>query len=166
MNGNFRPLLKRGHLVARFGCVNPGRAGPDHPVGDPVPDDVSDVWLHVALFYEKPIRPTYIYMERDPDRDEAGTLGVAPWCGPNSEDLYLVTQWEAFGYMELRPSTKSWTLTWYELVCFPKRLLRPFEPRRQRVRHMGFEPIDLLRLAVPKRKQTPTLGGRARGGAR
>ncbi|CAK0838387.1 unnamed protein product, partial [Prorocentrum cordatum] len=145
MNGNVRPLPKRGHLVARFGCVNPGRAGPDHPVGDPVPDDVSDVWLHVALFYEKPIRPTYIYMERDPDRDEAGTLGVAPWCGPNSEDLYLVTQWEAFGYMELRPNTKSWTLTWYELVCSPKRLLRPFEPRRQRVRHMGFEPIDLLR---------------------
>ena len=166
MNGNFRPLLKRGHLVARFECINPGLAHPDHPAGQPVPDDVSDVWLHVALFYERPIRPTYILMERNPDRDEAGTLGVAPWCGPHSEDLYLATQWEAFSFMNVGPNTKSWTLTWYELVCFSKRLLRPFEPRRQRVRALAFEPIDLLRLVVPKQRRAPAPGGRARGGAR
>eukprot|EP00959_Pyramimonas_sp_CCMP1952_P208417 4359696-Pyramimonas_sp.AAC.1 len=111
MNEKFHPLLKSGHLVARFECVNPGPADPAHPGGDPLPDEVSEVWLHVAMFYDRPIRPTYIVMGREPDRDEAGTLGVAPYCGPRDEDLYPATQREGFQYMDVRPTTRSWMLT-------------------------------------------------------
>eukprot|EP00959_Pyramimonas_sp_CCMP1952_P159184 3329297-Pyramimonas_sp.AAC.1 len=78
---SFHPLLKGGYLVCHIRMLEGGDKAAILASGPGADAVAGEAWAHVALFNEKPIRPTFVLMDRNSARDEGGTLGLDAQIG-------------------------------------------------------------------------------------
>ena len=143
----FRKSLKGGAMVARL-CwgVEAADAGAEGAGGG-----TAEAWFHIALFYERPIRPTFLQMERDSARDEGDLLGIV--ARPPARNIAAwQTMWEAFGDV-IDYKADAIELTWYSLDVIPHRKMAVIRPSRQRVRRTSIDTLDLRKLPKLKKPQ-------------
>ena len=126
MHSDFRTLLRSGYVVMHLSwapqpvppAIMSGSEDEPSPVA-PLPAGVC--WLHIGLFYERPIRPTFVAMERDSAFDEDGLLGLQACRHPSHQrELHCMTECEAFGDL-LDPEAEEIICKFYCLVARPNR---------------------------------------------
>jgi len=173
----FKSLLKGGDIVVRFTWSPPAQGPSDHagpassagPVAHAEGSAQEEVWLHIGLMYAKPIRPTFLVLQREPGRDEGPYLGVRACKSPASpRSAHWATCWEALGDL-LDVNSDDLSIAWYQLCTGSPRRRVLLPPAHQRVRELPISHQEVWKAAKPikkKQKKTPQgrgLRGRGRG---
>ena len=171
MHSDFRTLLRSGYVVMHISwspqhvppAIMSGSEDEPSPVA-PLPAGVC--WLHIGLFYERPIRPTFVAMERDSAFDEDGLLGLQACRHPSHQrELHCMTECEAFGDL-LDPEAEEIICKFYCLAARPNRRVGVMSPHRQRVQEIDVPHFDLRSLKKPPRKKRARGKCRGRGRGR
>jgi len=100
------------------------------------------VWFSVAYMVQRPVRPTYVPLQRLPEEDRADLLGVSPPMtnGASQGTVKGCTMWRGFRSLPLERPMK---VEWYFLAADLDRKLAKLRPWRQRVRAVG-SPIQAI----------------------
>lgn len=159
--------LRSGNLVAHI------RWGIDHDAPQPPALESQDgvlcltgkadqeCWLHVALYYDRPVRPTFLVMRRDRLRDNGALIGLEP-CRTSGSICQWVTMWEAFGDI-IDYRAEDLRVTWYELKAFVHKRVSEIRPFRQQVQKTEIPIVGLRAMVPPSRKRRNASQGRGRG---
>ena len=181
----FDKHMTEGDFVVRFSW----KAA--HVEAEPVDSDLEDDWhdgnyeleeyMHIGLMYEKPWRPTYLRMMREPARDTLTECGVAPrrceltdiadeavkYSAPDFKTL-----WESI-MQHLGGLPDDIRMEWYFLVADFDRPVATIRPYQQLIARDAIIGMEVWKATMPKslrpRKRKPHAGrgrGRARAGAK
>lgn len=133
-----------------------------------------ECWVHVALFYDRPFRPTFLVLQRDPTNDDGNLLALSACKAPGSQHrAYWATMWEVFGDI-LDYKATSLVLQWYELKAVANKRVLEVRANRLRAEALPIRPMDLRAMQVDSRSGRranrrrnnggPGQGGRGRPG--
>lgn len=130
--GAYAKLVRGGFMVLHVQSVDAGVGDAAAPAaGCAAPGRIFDEWLHIALMYMKPWRPTFVVMRRRPAGDSDECLGVeATLDAANPDLLALRTVWQLLG--EIVASDAPVQLSWYRLVASARQVYA-ITPLHQRV---------------------------------
>jgi hypothetical protein len=167
----FLRLLKGGMMALRFEFATPADRQPNLVVADaaddgdgpPVAEAKADLWVHIALMYLSPWRPTFLLMARHPGSDRGESLGLeARREESDASRLAFRTLWEVVGdcldvHLEI-------AMSWYRLAFTSKRTGDSESPHRQRVLPLSLDKASLWRGLVSESKRQKASSGRKGGG--
>lgn len=124
----------------------------------------SEVWLHIAMLYRSPWRPTFGIMRRHPPSDSPGAIGLEAARSSADPTLFAWTSvWDAIA--KLVDLNACVSLQWYCLLDSSRPVVR-LDPSRQRIASLQIPGALLWQGRVAEQTRAKRRRPQQSGGAR